>query len=231
MPAFEYLVVRHSQGVEFEVAVEGHRARSAHEKAARAKVRALVAADTSLLDGERVRWDHAVRDADQEERVARDRERAELYEEYEVESVLALDRERQEYLVTKQIVKLPDGSSLQFEGEGGSTWVDDQVAVRLGVEPDRASPVEPDEAQLIAGVMARAKVTSRTRWFLSIMPERQPGTADAEDGEVIQLLNDLGADGWRLVDVSEDRAIVSGDSGTQSKVVAARYTLLREVGA
>lgn len=136
--------------------------------------------------------------------------------------------------VQREKVTLPDGSTRMFELGSGAEYVEARVAETVGDAPTPPEqPVGASDAELLDELLESAGVQEVGRWIGQIMPaddafDSEP-FAGSLSSRVATELNRLGADGWQLADLSEDRAIVSGASGTESAVVAARYTLIREI--
>lgn len=132
-------------------------------------------------------------------------------------------------------VSFPDGSTRTFPKGEGAAHVDGAIVAEIGPPPPELDSFEDlTDAQLIEATLRGIEARPVDVWSVAVVP-RHPLNATVSHaplaGAVSEVLNQLGADGWRLVDVSEDRAIVGGASGTASTVTTARCTRLREADA
>ncbi len=233
MPKFEYLLLCFERSAKSEFICDGDTFTGDDLESARRHFRSQWLADS----GARLR-DHRRRFT--ERRAANDRafrdwtkRREALRDRYRVESVEVEIRKGR--YVKRDRVTAPDGSVRTVDAGSGREHVDAAVQSQVG-EPPADPGVAPDLSDdAILEVLLTEMQTRRVDTWSAFVEPSGPGVAHGEwvgvlEAALAEELNRLGAEGWRVVDVSEDRALTSGVAGTATTVVAARYTLMRERG-
>lgn len=235
MTRFEYAVMAFNYGDHREFTFAGSSVIAASRGEAKVMFRAQV--DSQMVDL------RAVRDEQLKEKLAYEcaleawsGKREEALAGATIEKVEEEVRKMGRYLITREQVTMPDGTRRMFEPGKGREFLDEIADAAAGPPPTPPEPVEIlSDSELVEHVlqgMAEAKVG---RWSGTIQPADPSFDGSPRPGDlqrrVVEELNRLGAQGWSVVDVSEDRAISAGDSGTSTTVVGVRYTLVREARA
>lgn len=226
MVSYEYLVVTLERAARTVYRCAGHTFEGASLEEARAHF------TTQLAKGDVAELQRRRRDA----RAANDKaylnwvtkrdERRKRFTVTTVEAQVAKGRFAMQDRVTS-----PDGTTRTFPKGEGLSHIDELIVAEIGPPPPELESFQDlTDGQIVEKLLAEIDARPVDVWQISTTGRRSVSTSHAPLSETVtSTLDELGVDGWRLVDVSEDRAIVSGERGTESVVVAARYTLVREV--
>lgn len=130
-------------------------------------------------------------------------------------------------------ISYPDGTSRLV---GSTADLDQLVADAFEAHHRSSAPPAPapvDEEALFGRWRSQVRVSTQTRWGLMLLTGADRQGLDDEYAanyphqRVLAQLDELATQGWTLVQVSEDRALDSGDAN-RTAVVAARYLLRRD---
>lgn len=135
---------------------------------------------------------------------------------------------------TRYRVTMADGGTRSFDdSRGAAAFIAKTVDNQVGDPPSSPSPFEDlSDDELLERLLNGGDDEVVWRWEATMDPEdptfdSEPFATSARSRRVEEL-NRLGALGWQIADVSEDRVITTGDSGTSTQVIALVYTLVRE---
>jgi hypothetical protein len=230
MPDYEYLILSFHRSVMDAFVCQDLSFEGSDPDAAREHFRKALRADGGARLSEHRRIDREQRAVDElaiqawEER--RDALRAE-YHVKEVEQSFGKGRFAKVHQVT-----FPNGSIQRFPPSDSQARIDEAIVATIGESPrDAQGFAGLSDGQLVDLLLSTMLVPPVECWSATA----HPSDALVEGGAIVgslperaaDVLGALGAKGWQLVDVGEDRAITSGASGTSTAVVAARYTLMR----
>lgn len=233
MPSFEYLVMSFEWASYRLLECRGESALAPDEASARLALRQRLATTMSEEQMNRHR--------EHDELVARHHEalpewtqrRDDLMSSYQIDVVEETVRKMGTYTVRKERVVLPDGTVRVFDMGKGTAFLE-----RSALEGVGAPPVAPDledvsDDEWLDRALKDVRVQVVGRWKGTVEPDDADFDDDLIVGDLrprsVAELNRLGSQGWKLVDVSEDRTIAGDEAGTSTTVIGVRYTLMREV--
>lgn len=232
MPQYEYLLLTLERAAKFEYTCDGETYTGDDTETARRHFRSLLTADGGARLDEHRR--HILERRAFTEGVFLDwTKRCDaLREQFHVESV-EVEIEKGKYAMRDRVTA-PDGSVRMLDPGSGRDHVDATIRSQVGEPPPEpgAAPDVSDDA-ISDHLLSEMQSRRVDLWSATLAPSgaalvhgewaHDLATAAATE------LNHLGAQGWQVVDVHEDRGIAGGVSGTATMTVAARYTLMRKL--
>jgi hypothetical protein len=128
-------------------------------------------------------------------------------------------------------LRFPDGRALELYPEEA----DEEIARRFVAEHRKPSPSTLTFEEWVAGANASSRF--RTEWRATYFAEGMSRDLQVLADEwvygapleaILTVLNGLGAAGWKLIAVTEDKGVYSGvESANSAAPVRLRYTLMR----
>jgi hypothetical protein len=235
VPSFEYQLMSFEWGSYRLVECRGESALAPDEDTAKRELRARLAANVTE-DRASHRREHAEQRAQHDQALSDWTQRHDdTMSTYQVEVVEETVRKMGKYTVRRERVVLPDGEVRVFEMGYGAAFVEQSVLQAVGAPPAAPELEDLTDDEYLDRALAEVKATVVDRWKGTIEPADEDFdgnlVADELGPRSVAELNRLGAQGWKVVDVSEDRAITADEVATATTVVGVRYTLMREVTA
>jgi hypothetical protein len=218
-----------------EFTCEGHTAVDADADEARGQVAQRLRPSVEARQSERREAHERLVAAFETEQSDWEARQSALADEYLIDSVEEQAGRFGRKTITRQRVTMPGGGTQTFDdGLSASDYVKKAVEKAAG-DPPSAPPAFDDlsDDELLDQLLQGGVAEMVWRWKGAIEPNDDTFDSEPFAGPVrprlLSELNRLGAGGWQIANVSEDRTISAGDSGTSTTVSHSRYTLMREV--